>query len=240
MSGVEVARLDGGSVSLSDATLDAFAADFHGFVARSGEAGYDEARLIWNGMFKRHPGLVLRCLGTAGVMAAVRFAREHGLLVAVRGGGHSMAGRSVIDDGLLIDLSLMRAVRVDPTNNHVYAQGGARLVDIDQEGQAYGLGVPSGVVGTTGVAGLTLGGGTGWQMRKHGLSRRQPPLGRDRDRGRRGADRKRERERGSLLGRPRRRWQFRDRHDVRVSGPPARTPTCSYARRGFPSAWGRW
>jgi FAD/FMN-containing dehydrogenase len=121
-------------------------------------------------MFKKRPGLVLRCLGTAGVMAAVRFAREHGLLVAVRGGGHSVAGRSVVDDGLLIDLSLMRAVCVDPLNNHVYAQGGARLTDLDQEAQAYGLGVPSGVVGTTGIAGLTLGGGTGWQLNKHGLT----------------------------------------------------------------------
>ncbi len=169
-SGVEVARLDGGSVSLSGATLDAFAGDFHGFVARPGEDGYDEARLIWNGMFTKRPGLVLRCLGTAGVMAAVRFARQHGLLVAVRGGGHSVAGRSVIEDGLLIDLSLMRAVRVNPLNNHVYAQGGARLADLDQEAQVYGLGVPSGVVGTTGVAGLTLGGGTGWQLNKHGLT----------------------------------------------------------------------
>lgn len=139
-------------------------------VARPGEAGYDEARLIWNGMYKKRPALVLRCLGTAGVMAAVRFAREHGLLVAVRGGGHSVAGRSAIDAGLLIDLSLMRAVRVDPLDNHVYAQGGARLADLDQEAQAYGLGVPSGVVGTTGVAGLTLGGGTGWQLNKHGLT----------------------------------------------------------------------
>jgi FAD/FMN-containing dehydrogenase len=170
MSGVEVARLNGGSVSLSDETLDALAVDFHGHVVRPDEAGYDDARLIWNGMFKKRPGLVLRCLGAAGVRTAVRFAREHDLLVVVRGGGHSMAGRSVIDDGLLIDLSLMRAVRVDPTNNHVHAQGGARLADLDQEAQAYGLGVPSGVVGTTGVAGLTLGGGTGWQMRKLGLT----------------------------------------------------------------------
>jgi FAD/FMN-containing dehydrogenase len=136
MSGLEVARLEGGSVSLSDEAVASFAVDFHGLVVRPDEAGYDEARLVWNGMMNKRPGLVLRCLGTAGVASAVGFAREHDLLVAVRGGGHSMAGRSVIDGGLLIDLSLMRGVRVDPRDHHVHVQGGARLSDLDKESQA--------------------------------------------------------------------------------------------------------
>jgi FAD/FMN-containing dehydrogenase len=170
MSGLDVARLDGSVSSISEEELSAFAVDFHGFVVRPDEPGYDDARLIWNGMMNKRPGLVLRCLGTAGIAAALRFARKHDLLFAVRSGGHSMAGRSVIDDGLLIDLSLIRGVRVDPSDNHVYVQAGARLADLDKEGQAYGVAVSSGVVGTTGVAGLTLGGGTGWQMRNRGLT----------------------------------------------------------------------
>jgi FAD/FMN-containing dehydrogenase len=121
-------------------------------------------------MFDKRPALIARCSGAADVIAAVNFAREHDLLLAVRGGGHNVAGRAACDDGLMLDLSLMQAVRVDPRAQTAWVQGGASLGAMDRETQVFNLAVPSGVVSTTGVAGLSLGGGTGWQMRKRGLS----------------------------------------------------------------------
>ncbi len=135
-----------------------------------GDPAYDAARRVWNGLIDKHPALIARCAGAADVMAAVNFAREHDMLLSVRGGGHNVAGKAVCDDGLVVDLSSMRSVRVDPVRRTVQAQGGATLGDIDQETQAFGLAVPVGLVTATGIAGLTLHGGMGWLTRKYGLT----------------------------------------------------------------------
>src|ERR1700752_811025 len=133
-------------------------------------ADYDTARAVWNGAVDRRPRVIARCSGTADVAAAVRFARDHDLEIAVRGGGHNVAGTAVRDDGIVIDLSAMRAVLVDPASRTAWVQGGALWGDVDHETQAHGLATTGGIVSHTGVAGLTLGGGVGWLMRKHGLA----------------------------------------------------------------------
>jgi FAD/FMN-containing dehydrogenase len=133
-------------------------------------SGYDPARRIWNGAIDRHPACIARCMGVADVIAAVRFAREHELEIAIRGGGHNVAGTGVCDDGMVIDLSAMRGVWIDPGGLTARVQGGALWGDVDQETQAYGLATTGGIIGHTGVAGLTLGGGLGFLMRKHGLA----------------------------------------------------------------------
>jgi FAD/FMN-containing dehydrogenase len=143
---------------------------FRGRLIGADQADYDIARAVWNGAIDRHPRLIARCIGTADVVAAVRFAREHDLEIAIRGGGHNVAGTAVCDDGIVIDLSAMRGVRVDPGNRRAWVQGGALWGDVDHETQAYGLATTGGIVSHTGVAGLTLGGGVGWLMRKHGLT----------------------------------------------------------------------
>ena len=127
-------------------------------------------RKIWNGSFDKHPALIARCAGVSDVIAAVKLGQESGLPVAVRSGGHSFPGLSVADDALMIDLSPMKGVRVDPEQRTARVQAGVLLGELDKETQAFGLAVPSGIVTHTGVAGLTLGGGIGWIMRKHGLS----------------------------------------------------------------------
>jgi FAD/FMN-containing dehydrogenase len=131
---------------------------------------YDDARAVWNGSVDRRPRLIARCSGTADVAAAVRFARDCDLEIAVRGGGHNVAGTAVCDDGIVIDLSAMRAVTVDPVERVAHVQGGALWGDVDHETQAHGLAVTGGIVSHTGVGGLSLGGGIGWLMRKHGLT----------------------------------------------------------------------
>ena len=135
-----------------------------------GDSGYAQARSIWNGMIDRHPGWVVRCTGAADVIAAVNFAREHNLLLSVRGGGHNVAGSAVCEDGMMIDLSLMRGIYVDPVRRVARVQPGIQWGDLDRETQPFGLAVPGGIVSTTGVAGLTLGGGFGWLSRKFGLT----------------------------------------------------------------------
>jgi FAD/FMN-containing dehydrogenase len=147
-----------------------FRAAMRGPVLQPGDPGYDEARTIWNAMIERRPALLARCAGSADVMAAVGFARSHGLPLAVRGGGHGIAGTATCDDGLVIDLSAMRGVHVDPGTRRAWVEGGAILADVDHETQAFGLAVPLGINSTTGVAGLTLGGGFGWLSRMYGLS----------------------------------------------------------------------
>ena len=127
-------------------------------------------RRVHNGLIDRRPALILQCRGTADVQAAVRAAREHGLEIAVRGGGHNVAGNAVCDGGLVIDLSLLRAVQVDPKTRRVRAQGGTTWGDFNRETQLYGLATTGGVVSTTGIGGLTLGGGLGWLMGKYGLA----------------------------------------------------------------------
>lgn len=170
MAGLRVTASGGGEVVLEEAAVEAFKARLRGALLRSSDDGYDEARAIWNGMIDKRPALIVRCTGAADVVDAVNFARTHNLLLAVRGGGHNVAGNAVCDGGLMIDLSLMRGVRVDPGERRAWAQGGATWGDLDRETQAFGLAAPGGVVSTTGIAGLTLGGGFGWLRRKHGLS----------------------------------------------------------------------
>jgi len=143
---------------------------FRGRLIRPDDADYDGARALWNGAVDRRPRLIARCIGNADVVAAVRFARDHDLEIAIRGGGHNVAGTAVCDDGIVIDLSAMRAVRVDLAARSAWVQGGALWGDVDRETQAHALATTGGIVSHTGVAGLTLGGGVGWLMRKHGLT----------------------------------------------------------------------
>ena len=158
------------TASINPAAVEDLRKNFRGEVVRPGDADYDKHRRVWNGSIDRRPGLVARCTGVADVLAAVRFARERGLLVAVRSGGHSFPGLSACDEGMIIDLAPMRGIRVDPEKKTARVQAGVLLGELDRETQAFGLAVPSGIVTHTGVAGLTLGGGIGWIMRKFGLS----------------------------------------------------------------------
>ena len=143
---------------------------FRGELITSDHSGYDISRAVWNGAVDRRPRLIARCTGSADVAAAVRFARDHDLEIAVRGGGHNVAGTAVCDDGIVIDLSALRTVWVDPDGGTARVQGGALWGDVDHETQAHGLATTGGIVSHTGVAGVTLGGGIGWLMRKHGLT----------------------------------------------------------------------
>lgn len=160
----------GKTIAFDGERIEELRALFRGRVIVPGDDGYDEARAVHNALFDRRPGLIIECTGTADVIDAVDLAREEHLLVAVRGGGHSIAGHSVCDGGLLLDLSRMRGVWVDPQARTLTAQGGATWGDADREAQAFGLAVPGGIISTTGVGGLTLGGGLGWLHRAHGLA----------------------------------------------------------------------
>lgn len=155
---------------LDETAVHAFAADFSGQIITPGHPEYDAVRSIWNGMIDRRPALIARCRNESDVFTAVSFARKHNLVVSVRGGGHNVAGHAVNDGGIVIDLSLMNQVTVDPQTRTVSAQGGATIKDMDAATQAHGLAVPMGVVSATGIAGLTLGGGMGWLRNKFGLS----------------------------------------------------------------------
>src|SRR5262245_21171499 len=151
------------------AAFEALSRAFRGELLWPTHSGYEAARRIWNGAIDRHPACIARCRGVADVVAAVRFARQHDLEIAVRGGGHNVAGTAMCDDGIVIDLSAMRAVWVDPAGRTAWVQGGALWSDVDYETQLHGLATTGGIVGYTGVAGLTLGGGIGHLMRKYGL-----------------------------------------------------------------------
>ncbi|HEV8564757.1 MAG TPA: FAD-binding oxidoreductase [Actinomycetota bacterium] len=155
---------------MSKPTLDQLRGQVDGEVIATGDAGYDEARAVYNAMIDRRPAVVVRPSGTEGVVAAVNFARENGLDLAVRGGGHSVPGFGTCDDGVVIDLSTMRAVTVDATNRTARAQGGATWGDFNDATHAHGLATTGGIISTTGVAGLTLGGGIGYLARGFGLS----------------------------------------------------------------------
>jgi FAD/FMN-containing dehydrogenase len=156
---------------LGEATVQELRDAMRGEVLAPGDTGYAEACRIWNGMYdEARPALVARCVGTADVSAAIGFARSNDLEIAVRGGGHSIAGFSTCAGGIVIDLSQMRSVRVDPAARRAYVGGGAVWGDVDHETQAHGLATTGGLVSTTGVAGFTLGGGIGWLMRRHGLA----------------------------------------------------------------------
>jgi FAD/FMN-containing dehydrogenase len=156
--------------TVSGSAVKAFASSLNGKVLTSGDAGYDEARAVFNGMIDRKPGLIVQPANTADVQKCVKFAREHGLLVSVKGGGHSAPGYGVCDDGLMIDLSLMRAITVDPKARTVIAEGGVQWGEFDAATQAHGLAVTGGRNPTTGIAGLTLGSGSGWLERKLGYT----------------------------------------------------------------------
>ncbi len=166
--------MDGGRSASSIATraglVDQIRDRFRGELLQAGDNGYDAARKIWNGAIDKQPSLVARCTGVADVRAAVRFARDQDLVVAVRGGGHNVAGTAVCDGGLVIDLSPMKGMRVDPASRTARAEPGLLWGEFDRETQAFGLAGPGGIVTHTGIAGLTLGGGIGWLMRRHGLT----------------------------------------------------------------------
>lgn len=170
MTNIQVRSLSGEVVVLDDQTLVDFRTQVRGQVITPGDSNYDEVREIWNAMIDRRPGLIVRCSGTADVLQAIRFARRHKLLTSVRGAGHNIAGKSLYDGAFLIDLSIMRSVQVDPDKRVAVAGPGATLGDVDHETQAYGLAVPVGINSTTGIAGLTLGGGFGWLSRSLGLT----------------------------------------------------------------------
>jgi FAD/FMN-containing dehydrogenase len=170
MNAINLRMIDGETTPVDGTALDVMKAGLRGEVLTPDTHGYDEARTIWNAMIDRKPGIIIRCQGAADVVQAVRFAADHKLHVAVRGGGHNIAGNAVCDGGLVIDLSQMKSVRVDPKSKRVWVEPGATLADLDRETQAFGLAVPTGVASTTGVAGLTLGGGFGWITRKFGLT----------------------------------------------------------------------
>jgi len=159
-----------GTASTVADDLTALASTVRGDVFTLEDEGYDEARSIWNAMIDRRPAAIVQCAGTADVIDAVGFAREHELPLAVRGGGHNIAGSALRDDGLVVDLSTMRSVAVDPRTKTARVEGGATLADFDHEAQAFGLATPLGINSTTGVAGLTLGGGFGWLTRKYGYT----------------------------------------------------------------------
>jgi FAD/FMN-containing dehydrogenase len=163
---VQMKTNGGGTVTVKDAALHALT----GRLVAPGSQEYDEARTIWNAMIDRRPALIVRCLNADDVAKAVRLAAQHQLVLAVRGGGHNIAGNAVCDGGLMIDLSQMKAVKVDANRKTARVEGGATLGDFDKAAQAFGLATPLGINSTTGVAGLTLGGGFGWLSRSLGLT----------------------------------------------------------------------
>lgn len=158
------------TTGLPDDDVGALAKDLTGHVIRPGDAGYDDARAVWNRMIDRRPAVIARCANTADVIRAVRFGRDHDLRISVRGGGHNVAGNAVADGGLTIDLSGMKATRVDAERRLVEAEPGLTWKDFDTATQRFGLATTGGIVSSTGVAGLTLGGGHGWLMRRYGLT----------------------------------------------------------------------
>ncbi|HEU5433826.1 MAG TPA: FAD-binding oxidoreductase, partial [Thermomicrobiales bacterium] len=157
-------------IVVSSSDLDAYRAALRGELILPDSPDYDRARQVYNAMIDRHPAMIARCVDVADVIASVNFARAHGLLLAVRGGGHNGGGLGVCEGGLVIDLSAMNGVRVDPDARSVRVEGGATWGDVDHATHAFGMATPSGIISTTGVGGLTLGGGIGNLSRKYGLS----------------------------------------------------------------------
>jgi FAD/FMN-containing dehydrogenase len=155
---------------MQDQEISQFRQNLRGRLITRSDVDYDEARALYNGMIDKHPLLIARCVDAADIIAAVNFGRAHGLLLAIRGGGHNGPGLGSCDDGLVIDLSAMKGVRVDPAHAVVRVDPGCTSGDVDHATHAFGLAVPFGIVASTGVAGLTLGGGSGYLTRKYGLT----------------------------------------------------------------------
>jgi len=170
MADLEVIRGDGTRTTIKADAVDQLKASLRGELLLRGDDGYDDARTIWNAMIDRHPALIVKCAGVADVQAAIRFASANQLLTAVHGGGHNIAGNAVCDGGMMINLSEMNNVQIDPVNKRAHVGPGATLGDLDHEAQAFNLIVPAGINSITGVAGLTLGGGFGWISRKYGMT----------------------------------------------------------------------
>src|SRR5215203_4766926 len=158
------------SKPLEEPIVQEFAANLRGELIRPEDGGYDATRAVFNGMIDKRPAMIARCAGTSDVIRGVDFARTHDLLLSVHGGGHSVAGNAVSDGGLMLDLSPMKGIRVDPVRRTAQAQAGLTLGEFDHETQAFGLATTLGIVSVTGIAGLTLGGGLGWLNGKHGLA----------------------------------------------------------------------
>ena len=156
--------------ALSSETIEELRSSIRGEIVLPEDSNYDEVRAIWNAMIDRKPAVIVRCSGVADVMSSIEFAKANDLVLAVRGAGHNIAGSALCDDGIVIDLSQLRSVRVDPERRRAWVSPGATLGDLDHETQAFGLATPVGINSTTGVAGLTLGGGFGWLTRKYGLT----------------------------------------------------------------------
>src|SRR5215472_7946199 len=169
MADLLIATMDGAGKILKDSAVQVFRDALRGAVLTADDAGYDDARKIWNGMIDRRPALIACCRGAADVVRSVNFVRDHGLLVAVRGGGHNVAGNAVCDGGLMIDLAGMNSIRVDPVRRTARAEPGVTWGEFDRETQALGLATPGGQISTTGIAGVTLGGGWGHLARRYGL-----------------------------------------------------------------------
>ncbi|MEO7335358.1 MAG: FAD-binding oxidoreductase, partial [Caldimonas sp.] len=170
MQALTYLTLDKDVQQVRQSDVAAFATQISGGVLSQGDDGYDEARKVWNGTVDRRPALIARCRTEADVQASVRFAGAFRMLVSVRGGGHHIAGNAVAEGGLMIDMSSMKAIDIDPAKRTAKVGAGALLSDFDREAQAHGLATPLGINSTTGVAGLTLGGGFGWLSRRHGMT----------------------------------------------------------------------
>ena len=170
MADLNILTLSGDYTTITETEVEDFRSSLYGVSLLNGDEGYDDARQVWNAMVDKRPALIARCSGTADVINSVNFARQNNLLISVRGGGHNFPGNSVCNDGLMIDLSCMTGVRVDPDAKTVRAQGGTKWGAFDHETQAFGLAAPGGTDIDTGIAGLTLGGGIGWLSGSYGLS----------------------------------------------------------------------
>jgi FAD/FMN-containing dehydrogenase len=170
MVNLQVTTTNGTASTLEESAVEEFGKSLRGQIIRPGDNGYDKARMVWNGMINKRPALITRCAGAADVINAINFARDNNLMLAVRGGGHNITGNAVCDGGLVIDLSQMKSVRVDPVKRTARADAGLTWGEFNHETQAFGLATTGGVISTTGIAGLTLGGGLGWLMSKHGLT----------------------------------------------------------------------
>jgi FAD/FMN-containing dehydrogenase len=170
MTSIVLAKLSGGTAAIADEAVANLRSRIRGTVLTDGEDGYDVARSVWNAMIDRRPGVIVRCAGAADVRAAVDFARDADAVLAVRGGGHNIAGSAVCDGGVMIDLTPMKSVRIDAAARTARVEPGVTLGEFDREAQAFGLVTPTGINSTTGVAGLTLGGGFGWISRKFGMT----------------------------------------------------------------------